>query len=325
MNGSSRHKGYKTHLATLYLIAGLVLLSHFITTAAFTASHRVAVFYPEIREPFKTVFKDIIQGVESGINEEIIKYELEKDYDPEDLARRLEQDNIDLVITLGKRAQHAAEKAAKDLPIVVGGVQTVPESSPDKLAGISLAPDPELLFSQLKKMAPAITKITVIYNPKRNNWLIEYARSAAKAEGLELVALAADNLHESARLYRTTLEQQEGTTNAIWLLQDPATLDERAILPLILKEAWNKRLVLFSSNPSHVARGVLLALYPDNVSMGESLGLLASNKLKRVNGELAGMRPLQDVSIAVNIRTAEHLGLNLTRKQQSEFDLLLPQ
>ncbi|MCP3662284.1 MAG: ABC transporter substrate-binding protein [Gammaproteobacteria bacterium] len=324
MNGGSKHRGNKTRIAALYLIAGLVLFSHFIATAAASASNRVAVFYPEIREPFKAVFKNIIRGVESGINEEIIEYKLEKDYDPEDLARQLEQENIDLVVALGRRAQIAAEKAAKDLPIIVGGVQTVQEPIPDNLAGISLAPDPQLLFSQLKKMAPEISKITVIYNPERNSWLIEYARTAAQKEGLELVTLAADNLHESAKLYRGIFERQ-GPTNAIWLLHDPATLDERAILPLVLKEAWNKRLVLFSSNPSHVARGVLFALYPDNISMGKSLGLLASSKLKRINGKIAGMRPLQDVLIAVNIRTAEHLGLNLTRKQQSEFNLLLPQ
>jgi putative ABC transport system substrate-binding protein len=324
MKGSLKIFDFKLYIAKHFLVMCLVLCCQFIPSTVFAASPTVAVFYPEIREPFKAIFKDIIRGIESGFVGEVKQYELKKDYDSTYLKNWIQEEGIDLVIALGRRAQNATEKVAKDIPIVIGGVRTAPESNQDNLVGITLAPDPEILFGQLKKMAPDVTNITVVYSARRNGWLIEYARSAASAQGLELTALAAVDLHEAAALYRNILKLQSGATNAIWLLQDPATVDERAILPHVLEEAWNKRLVLVSNNPAHVARGVLFALYPDNVSMGATLGALALQTLENGNKGRLGMRPLQDVSIAVNVRTAEHLGLKLTKKQQSEFDLLFP-
>jgi putative ABC transport system substrate-binding protein len=324
MNGSSQHKDSKVRIAGLGLAICLVLFSYCMPTIALAASPTVAVFYPKIREPYRAVFQDIVRGIESGIKGEVKQYELEKEYDVADLERWLEQERVEVVIALGRRAQNAAQKGVTSLPVVIGGVLTAPEPEHGNMVGITLAPDPEMLFHRLRELVPGVTNITVIYSPERNEWLIEHARNAASAQGLELTTLQAVDLHDAAALYRKILKRQTGATNAIWLLQDPATVDERAILPHVLEEAWNKRLVLLSNNPAHVARGVLFALYPDNVSMGATLGALALQTLGNGNQGRLGMFPLQDVSIAVNVRTAEHLGLKLTKKQQSEFDLLFP-
>ena len=79
---------------------------------------------------------------------------------------------------------------------------------------------------------------------------------------------------------------------------------------------------MFSSNPLHVKRGMLFAVYPDNRGMGASLGRLANETL---SGEkLSGMMPLKDVLIAVNERTSRHLAIELTNEMKSNIDLLLP-
>jgi len=38
-----------------------------------------------------------------------------------------------------------------------------------------------------------------------------------------------------------------------------------------------------------------------------------------------GIEPLRDLLIAVNLRTAEHLGLNLANNAKLKFDLTFPQ
>ena len=97
-------------------------------------------------------------------------------------------------------------------------------------------------------------------------------------------------------------------------------MDERAILPLTLRESWNRNIAVFSSNPSHVPRGVLFSLYPDNRAMGRTLAAMA---VEEGNGA-ASIEPLGDLRVAVNLRTAEHLGLDLSSRQRREFDLVFP-
>ncbi len=94
-------------------------------------------------------------------------------------------------------------------------------------------------------------------------------------------------------------------------------------MPVILKEAWDKNLLVFSSNPEHVKRGALFSLYPDNRGLGRSLAQLTLERLKSPPKPPAVLA-LKDLLIAVNARTAEHLGLRLTNQARRRFDLVFP-
>jgi putative ABC transport system substrate-binding protein len=92
---------------------------------------------------------------------------------------------------------------------------------------------------------------------------------------------------------------------------------------LVLQESWSQDIAVFSSNFVHVRRGVLFSLYPDNVALGKSLAGLAQGMLVSGNDGTHGMLPLRDVQSAVNLRTAQHLGINPARQQG--FDLIFPE
>jgi putative tryptophan/tyrosine transport system substrate-binding protein len=92
-------------------------------------------------------------------------------------------------------------------------------------------------------------------------------------------------------------------------------------LPLILKEAWDKNLTVFSSSPNHVKRGALFSLYPDNVAMGRRLAAMARND---AGAPKEAIVPLRDLQTAVNLRTADHLGLDLSRRDRSQYSLTYP-
>ena len=132
------------------------------------------------------------------------------------------------------------------------------------------------------------------------------------------------SLDQAANIYRQTIDAGLTTADAIWLPQDPYTVDQKTILPELLRAAWSDNFVVFSSNASHVKRGVLFGLYPDFEKMGASLGRLALDASTGKSIKKTPVQPLTDVLTAVNLRTADHLGLNLKSDQRDTFDLTFP-
>ncbi|ADE14557.1 conserved hypothetical protein [Nitrosococcus halophilus Nc 4] len=289
--------------------------------AAFASPSPVAVIYPEIREPYRSVFLSIINGIKKRLKTPIDAYALEKDYNIVMLRERLERAEIQVIIALGGRGLLAARKLQSMFKVVVGAVLVAPDGT--ELTGISLTPDPQTFFQKIKELTPDVKRVTVIYEQGYSDWLIERAEESIRNYNLKLNALPAKNFREAATLYRDVLSQLESETDAIWLLQD-SILDEQAVLPLILQEAWERNLVVFSSNLSHLKRGVLFALYPDNENMGRSLAEIALKQIQNGDNIPLSVMPLRDLLIAVNIRTAEHLGLKLTSQMKREFDLIFP-
>jgi putative ABC transport system substrate-binding protein len=216
-----------------------------------------------------------------------------------------------------------AQVLDKSVGVVVGGVLSAPEMEATSLAVHSLAPDPEVLFARLRSVAPAVRRVFVIYDARQNGWLIRIARDAAKTQGLELVAQEATDLPGAIRTYRQVLGALEPKRDALWLPQDAVTVDEATVLPLVLEQAWNRNLVVFSSSVSHVKRGALFALYPNNLELGRSLADAALQSLTASAAGGKSIKPLRYLLAAVNVRTAGHLGLDIGDRQR--YDLIFPE
>lgn len=283
----------------------------------------VAVVYPEVREPYLGVFMEIIRGIEAEIGRPVTLYPLRDEPGLADaITARIKAAGNDVAISLGHAGLTVAKPLATAMPVVVGAVLAATEQETQGLAGISLTPDPEALFEHLKQLVPDVKEVTVIYDPSRKSWEISRALAAAKARGLTLNAQPAANLHLSAELYRNVLVDMRNDSIAIWLPRDNAVMDEATLLPVLLKQAWEKNFVVFSSNLDHVRKGALFSLYPDNFGMGRSLGSMALERANAKPGHPTNFEPLRNLRVAVNLRTAEHLGLNLAGKRK--FDLTFP-
>jgi putative ABC transport system substrate-binding protein len=284
----------------------------------------LAVIYPDIGEPYRSIFAKIIEGIEEGARFPVRSYPIAPNADGTDLNATLKRNGTKVVIALGRQGLKAASSIDRDIPVVVGGVLAVPEADTRSMMGISLTPDPALLFARLKSLLPNVKRVIVVYNPQQNEWLVRLARDAARAQGLELVAHEARDLASAARLYESAFAGSDGKRDAFWLPQDATTVDETTILPLVLKESWNRNLAVFSSSFLHVKKGALFALYPNNVELGRTL---AGSALSIMSGDLRrrGVQPLREVQIAVNLRTASHIGLNIGYQQQRSFDSIFPE
>lgn len=284
----------------------------------------IAVLYPDIGEPYRSVFSKIIEGIEENAQAKVTSYAIGSNFNIQALSSELKRQDIRVVIALGRNGLKAASTLDKDIGVVTGGVVSVPEAEGRSAAVLSLAPDPALLFSQLKALSPKTQRVFVVFDPSHNAWLIKLARDAARSQGIELVPQEASNLKSALSLYQAIFATADARRDALWLPQDGATVDDSLVLPLVLQESWNKSIPVFSSNVSHVKRGALFALYPNNLEMGRNL---AASALDVANGNPAvrGTRPLRNVLTAFNTRTASHLGLSVSFVQRQSFDLLFPE
>lgn len=283
----------------------------------------VAILYPDVREPYRSVFAKIVEGIQAGLKVPSDKHMVEETDDIAALGTRLRDEQVKVVVALGRLGMLAIRKFPPGLPVVMGAVLVAHSPESAAYSGIALTPDPEVLFDWLKSLVAPVKRVTVIYNQGRDEWMMVRAREAAKRRGLALNTLPAGNIREAANLYRDFFGQIKDNSEALWLPQDNSTLDETALLPAVLKEAWEKNLVVFSNNPEHVKKGVLFSLYPDNEGLGHSLAALAQEWLPG-GGKPPGILPLKDLLIAVNSRTAEHLGLRISSQDKRKFNLIFP-
>lgn len=292
--------------------------------AALQPSPGIAVIYPDIGEPYRSVFAKIIEGIEDQANGRIPSFPVGGDQNPQDIAGELRRQGIRAVVALGRNGVKVASSLERDIGIVAGGVVSVPQEISRNMVVFSLAPDPSLLLARLQSLVPGVKRVFVVYNPNQNAWLIRHAKEVAHARGLELVSYEALDLKTALKIYQDIFAGADPRRDALWLPQDSSTVDETVVLPLVLREAWALNLVFFSSNVAHVRRGALFSLYPDNFEIGRQLASSALNYVSSWGGQAPrGVMPLRTVLLAVNVRTANHLGINLTGKQR--FDLVFPE
>ena len=292
---------------------------------------KIAIFYPQSREPYNSIYKSIIAGSVEAANKNTPKISIEnfilnKDFNAEAIAINLEQKHINKVIVLGRLGWKLAKQLSnftsanhtKKFQIVSGALPI----TPNEVSGVSLITDPTNLFNYLTQVAPEVKKIHVAYSQK-NNWLIELAKNAAQKKGLTLNLQQVNNTAEAITFYQQVFSSEVSNKDAIWLPLDQISSHDKITLPLILEKAWTKELVVFSSKPSHAKRGALFSTYPDNFALGQQLFTMVQELENQP--EQKNFSVLRSTLLAVNLRTAAHLGLKYSNEQQQQFKLTFPQ
>src|SRR5471032_1458715 len=282
----------------------------------------IAVVYPNVEEPFRSAFIAMIQGIEERTKLKVRSYPVDPEMDTAELNATLKRNGTKVVIALGRQGLNATAGLDREIAVLAGGVLLL--SDAENVMGISMTPDPAMLFSRLRVLLPELKRVIVVYNPQKSEWLLKLAREAAKAQGLELSAYVAGDMARAAQLYTQLIGAADSRHDAVWLPHDSTTVEEGTILPLVLRESWNSGVPLFSSNVLHVKKGALFAMAPNNVELGRTL---ANSALGLIAGEPRhrSLVPLRELQTAINLRTANHMGLNLGYQQQRSFDFIYPQ
>lgn len=277
----------------------------------------IGVLFPDLGEPFRKIFNDIIGGIEASARQRVRAYPISANQSVPELAAALKRNATRVVVALGRQGMKAAAALEPPLGVIIGGVSSVPDG--DKHDGVCLTPDPALLFARLKVLLPGTRRVVVVYNPQHNEWLIKLAREAARVHGLDLLTHEARDLAGAARLYQGAFAGAAARQDALWLPIDPTTVDEAVILPLVLRQSWEHGVAVFSSSFLHVNKGALFSLYPNNAELGRTLAGLAGALLDGA-APGRGVSPLRDVHAALNSRTASHFGIRVDARMQRAFN-----
>jgi putative ABC transport system substrate-binding protein len=283
----------------------------------------IAVIYPEIAEPYRSVFAQIIGGIENKAKGHVANFAVGPNMDAGELNEFLRRQDTKVVIALGRQGMKAVSTLNRNIGVVVGGVLSPPENQGNGVQVNSLSPDPALLFSRLKGMMPGARRVLTVFDPRQNGWMMRLAKEAARNQGLELVTYEAQDLRTAMYAYQEILTAADSERDAIWLPQDSTTVEDSTVLPLVLQESWKRNLAVFSSSFGHVRRGILFSLYPNNTELGRHLAGSALNMLASGDNSNGNIFPLREVLMAINLRTARHLGIDASRQQN--FDMAFPE
>jgi len=294
-------------------------------------SNKIAIFYPKAKEPYHSIYQEIIAGSIKAASEyeQIISYEkfiITKQFNSEQIAQTLKQKHIYKVIVLGRSGWKLAKELSKfvyeDSTKIFQVVSGALPISPNGVSGVSLITDPAYLFGYLNQVASNVKQVHVAYS-KRSAWLIDLAKSAALEKGLNLNLKYVTSTAQAIEFYQEVFDSGVSNKDAIWLPLDNISSHDKITLPLILEQAWSKEVVVFSSKPSHAKRGVLFSTYPDNFALGQHLFTMVQEL--ELQPEQKNFAALKSTLLAVNLRTAAHLGLKYSSEQQQQFKLTFPQ
>jgi putative ABC transport system substrate-binding protein len=303
---------------TLILIIFAVCVPVKMVRDADASGHDIGVIYPEVREPYASIFASMLDGIYEAKGDGVHFVAVRKEYNPQDIVDWVVTNKIKRVIALGRRSQKLIENVKLPVDEVVLGAVTRPPDSDIFKAGIVLTPDPKQVYEELGLLLPGIENIYIIYS-EASRWYVDIAKTSASGKRFKLKAIESESIADSVQQYKKILNSID-SKSAIWLLQDSLSGDSRLLLPLILEESWDKNFPVISNSAGHVRRGVLLALYPDPFEFGVDL----ANTLK-INGNPSGaFTPFQEALRAANTRTAEHLELRWSRSKIRSFDIVFP-
>lgn len=299
----------------------IALLFLFAPCPASADSQVISVIYPEADGAYKKLFDKIIEGImdETGVNK-ITRLPISAQADVEVVIEHLANTNPNAVITLGRHPYSLASALNLPKPLIVGALNIAPDTHPN-VVGISLTPDPKLVFGRLKSLATNINRVAIVFDPDKEQWLAELATKQAVQFGLTVDLYAARNLSEASRHYLNIIRYGNPKSDAIWVTSNVALLNENT-WPRLVEESWQRNFLLFSSTLTYADTGALFAVYPEPRGLGRRLAQMAKQHLAN-RAAHPEIEPLQNVNAAINMRVADHLGIWLDGDQKRSFDLIL--
>jgi len=282
------------------LVALLLLGQIFLPCNALSSG--LLIIYPNVKAPYNKIYEDIIKGIDKNYEGITKQLKLMPDNSEQVLIEKIEQYHPDVLVTLGRHSLKKVRDIKTSIPIVAGAITKTDEA----VSGVSMTPDPEIILSHLLTIAPFVTRVYVVADTDRHTQL-ERADSYLKQQGKILQTEDATSIQQAADKYLKIINRASAN-DAIWLMRG-ASLNDPSILMLVLEAAWKKKIVVFSSNPTHVKRGALFSVYPDNEKMGGTLAEIAKQQNQSHTARNASLVPLRNLHLVVNKRTSKHLGI----------------
>jgi len=262
----------------------------------------VLIVYPQVEEPLHRIYASIIQGIEHKVSDTELLELPEGTHDAQGELDRLHPKKI---IALGKKVADTVHKSSYRGQTLVGMVH----STPSEAAGVSLALDSRDFAKRLTQFAPFIKRVFVVQEHTHPAITSKHVDSGSTPA---IIIREGGDMTATIRLLGHLVEEEATTSDAVLI---PANLPSN-IFYEIAKIAWDRKIILLSTNLAHLESGVLMALYPDPEGLGEQLGMLSnSGKFEFEN--------LKAVTVGLNQRVAQHLNIEIEASKLELFSVKL--
>jgi putative ABC transport system substrate-binding protein len=235
------------------------------------------------------------------------------------LAADLVRLKVDVIVTYGTPASHAAKRATGSIPIVMAGaidpvasgLFTSVARPGGNLTGLSLMA-PELVGKQLeilKDVVPKVSRVALLGNPANggNAPQVRHAQDAARALGMRLQPLKARGPSEIDTAFAAMTNERAG---AVIVLVDAMLLDHRT---RIADLAARRRLPAVYGLSDHAEAGGLMAYGPNRLDMFRRAATYVDKILKGAKpGDLPVEQPTK-FALVINLKTAKAVGLTIPK------------
>lgn len=302
------------------LLAAAVLLCPELAGAG--PGPRVAIVRSSRVGPFEEATSAIVETLRRDpLQPEILTFDLDGDAaSGTTVLQRVRESQPRLVITVGSLAASAALDAASgiELPVVFSMV-LYPEPSgflarrTPGVTGASLDIPFDRLFDYLRRLLPEARKVGVLYCPEETGAVVKAATEAAPRYGLEIISESVDGPSKALPALNTVMER----VDMMWAVADSHVFTAQTT-PALLLAALRHRMPLLGLSAGQVRSGALAALLADYADVGRQTAELAARVLHGADpSELPVVAPRR-VSLALNLKTAALLGLQITPDLESQ-------
>jgi putative ABC transport system substrate-binding protein len=231
------------------------------------------------------------------------------------IAREIQRSGSDLVLAMGTMAALAAKKEIKGIPIVFcvvlnpvsSGLVENMKLPGGNITGASLDIPLETQFQYIELVVPKLKSIGVIYNVEETGILVREATRVAERMKLSLITKAVSSEREVPNALGSLLNR----VDALWSVADGTVFGPQST-QYILLNTLRTGTPFMGLSPSFVKAGALMALSCDYEDVGKQAAEVANRIL---DGENPGDVPVavpRKVSLCINLRTADHIGLRVS-------------
>jgi len=273
----------------------------------------VAVIKSGAPAPFERATRAITAALrQSTLQPEILTFDLEGDEaNGSAVLARVRRARPNVIITVGSLATASALAEPAPEPVVFSMV-LYPEQSGfvgsgrERVTGASLDIPADVQFAYVRRVLPAARRVGVLFHPAETGAAVDAARGAASKHGFTLVVKPVAEHDDVVAALRSLMEE----VDVVWGVADAHVFTPQATPALILA-SLRRRVPMIGLSVAHVRAGALAAIYADYDDIGEQTAALA---LRILQGESPARLPVttpRRVGLALNLRTARHLGLTL--------------
>lgn len=280
---------------------------------------RVAIVKSSSVGPFNEATKAIADVLgNAALQPEVLTFDL--DGDPargKTVFAEVRRASPQVIITVGSLATAAALKEDSTVPVVFSMVLYPRHSGflaapARRVTGASLDIPLDVQFSYMRRLFPATRRVGTLFNETETGPVIEEAKGTAAKHGFELVVR---NVDEPARAL-AEIERLMDEVDVLWSVADSHVFTPQNTSALILA-TMRRRIPLFGLSTAHVRAGALAALSSDYTDIGKQTAELALAVLSGAEGPVPAAVP-RAIGLALNLRTAEHLGVKVPADVQTE-------